>query len=67
MHAPLYRYFSLLLAITFFTHAGGNIEQASQEEEIKDTIVVHGMVLHGKVMNLGPEKLSQKQLFEQKH
>ncbi len=65
MHAPLYRYFFLFLVITFFAHAGGNIEQASQEEEIKDTIVVHGMVLHGRVMNLGPEKLSFRLLYSE--
>ncbi len=38
--------------------AGGKI--APETEEIRDTIVVHGMVLHGKVVGLGPERLSFK-------
>jgi putative salt-induced outer membrane protein YdiY len=33
---------------------------SSKPEVIKDTITVHGMVLHGKVMGLGPERLSFK-------
>lgn len=65
MYASLYRYFLLCIIITFFAQAGGNVEQASAEEEIKDTIVVHGMVLHGQVMKLGPEKLSFKLLYSE--
>jgi len=40
--------------------AGGKITPSSTKEEIRDTIVVHGMVLHGKVVGLGPERLSFK-------
>ena len=40
--------------------AGGNIANPSKEEVIRDTIVVHGMVLHGRVTGLGPERLSFK-------
>jgi len=65
MYALLYKYLLLLIMITFSAHAGGNIEQASEEEEIKDTIVVHGMVLHGQVMKLGPKKLSFKLLYSE--
>ncbi len=65
MQTPIYRYFLLLIAITFFAHAGGKIKQASEEEEIRDTIVVHGMILHGRVMALGPEKLSFKLLYSE--
>jgi putative salt-induced outer membrane protein YdiY len=45
----------LLLQIVF---AGGKVSLPSEKEEIRDTIVVHGMVLHGKVVDLGPERLS---------
>ena len=38
--------------------AGGDIMAASEKEVIRDTIVVHGMVLHGRVVGLGPERLS---------
>jgi len=65
MHSPIVRYLTLLIALTLFTHAGGTLSQASDEEEIKDTIVVHGMVLHGRVMNLGPEKLSFRLLYSE--
>jgi len=41
-------------------YAGGNVSPPSKKEVIKDTIVVHGMVLHGKVMDLGSERLSFK-------
>lgn len=46
------------LAVSLF--AGGGIPQTPKKEEIRDTIVVHGMVLHGKVIDLGPERLSFK-------
>ena len=65
MPTHVYRYFFLLIVITFFSYAGGDISQESEEEEIKDTIVVHGMVLHGRVMNLGPEKLSFRVLYSE--
>lgn len=48
------------LFFTIFLHSEG---VDASEEEIKDTIVVHGMVLHGRVMNFGPEKLSFKLLY----
>jgi len=65
MFSPVYRYFLLLIVMTFFSYAGGKINQSSEDEEIKDTIVVHGMVLHGRVMNLGPEKLSFRLLYSE--
>jgi len=48
---------------TLFSYAGGNVEAPSETEEVKDTIVVHGMILHGRVMNFGPEKLSFRLLY----
>jgi putative salt-induced outer membrane protein YdiY len=48
---------TLLLQVLF---AGGKISSGSEKEVVRDTIVVHGMVLHGKVVGLGPERLSFK-------
>jgi len=56
------KFSAFLLVFTILLHSGGAV---SPEEEIKDTIVVHGMVLHGQVMNLGPEKLSFKLLYSE--
>jgi len=53
------------MVLTLLSYAGGDIDKESAEEEIKDTIVVHGMVLHGRVMNLGPEKLSFRLLYSE--
>lgn len=55
----------IFLGGTFFSYAGGSVDIPSEKEEIKDTIVVHGMVLYGRVMNLGPEKLSFKLLYSE--
>ena len=65
MSRQLYK--TLLVAVGFscILFAGGNTEKPSEKEEIKDTIVVHGMVLYGRVMNLGPEKLSFKLLYSE--
>ena len=56
------KYFLFFIFFTLQLSASGYIngEKVSQEEEIKDTIVVHGMVLDGKIMNMGHEKLSFK-------
>jgi len=58
MHTCIVKY--LLFSILFFSsiYAGGNIEKLSPVEEVKDTIVVHNMVLYGKIAKIGPEKLS---------
>jgi len=39
-------------------YAGGGISPPAKTEEVRDTIVVHGMVLYGRVVGLGPERLS---------
>ena len=54
-----------MIFFTIFLYSGGSIEKPSEEEEIKDTIVVHGMVLHGRVMNIGPKRLSFKLLYSE--
>ena len=59
------RFIFLFLFFTIFLYSGGTIEKPSEKEEIKDTIVVHGMVLHGQVMNIGPKRLSFKLLYSE--
>ncbi len=63
MHFNLIKYFSFFIFLTLFSYSGGNIDKPSEKEEIRDTIVVHGMVLYGRVMKLGPEKLSFRLLY----
>ncbi len=65
MHFNLIKYFLFFIFLTHFSYAGGGIDKPSEKEEIKDTIVVHGMVLHGRVMKLGPEKLSFRLLYSE--
>lgn len=60
MRSMAYRYFLLFALATLFSLANTVLEEPSKEEEIRDTIVVHGMVLNGRVTNIGPEKLSFK-------
>jgi len=63
MYASVCRYFSLLILMTLLSYGVGVVEKPSKEEEIKDTIVVHGMVLYGRVVKVGPEKLSFRLLY----
>jgi hypothetical protein len=56
-------FFFSLVFLTIFSCNVYAVDKPSKKEEIKDTIVVHGMVLYGKVMNLGPEKLSFRLLY----
>jgi len=65
MLIQLSKYLLLWIGFSFLLYAGGSVEKPSEKEEIKDTIVVHGMVLYGRVMNLGPEKLSFKLLYSE--
>jgi len=52
-------------AITAGGYINGETSSESDIEEIKDTIVVHDMVLHGKIMKMGHEKLSFKLLYSE--
>jgi len=65
MHIKLFKSLFFILYLSMFVYAGGNVAAPSETEEIKDTLVVHGMVLYGRVMNLGPEKLSFKLLYSE--
>ena len=57
------RYILLSIFVSLFSYGGGSIKDLSKKEETKDTIVVHGMVLHGKIVKMGSEKLSFKILY----
>ena len=65
MYISFNKYLVLFALLTFFSCAEGKLDAPSAAEEIKDTIVVHGMVLHGRVTNLGPEKLSFRLLYSE--
>lgn len=59
------KYLTLLFTLSGLLFAGVKVKEPSQKEEIKDTIVVHGMVLYGRVVTLGPEKLSFRLLYSE--
>jgi hypothetical protein len=65
MHFTFIKFFLFFIFFTFYINAGGfiNGNKVSEKEEIKDTIVVHGMVLHGKITKIGPERLSFQILY----
>lgn len=54
-----------LLFASFSLYAKSIVKVPEKKEEIMDTIVVHGMILHGRVKNLGPEKLTFKLLYSE--
>ncbi len=58
MHTHIIRFFIFYFLFFGFIYAGGSIDKVSNTEEIKDTIVVHDMVLHGKIVKIGSQKLS---------
>lgn len=59
------KYLMIFLTTSTVLFSGGKIEAPSKTEEIKDTIVVHGMILHGRVVNLGSEKLSFRLMYSE--
>ena len=67
MFLHLIKYSLFFILFTHSITAGGyiNEEQPSDKEEIKDTIVVHGMILYGKIVKIGPEKLSFRLLYSE--
>jgi hypothetical protein len=65
MHLNLIKYFLFFIFFTLFSFGSSAIDKPSEKEEIKDTIVVHGMVLYGKIAKIGPEKLSFKILYSE--
>ncbi|SFZ97611.1 hypothetical protein MNB_SV-5-575 [hydrothermal vent metagenome] len=66
MQTNMLKYFLLFIFLTMSASANrAEIvnEKPSPKEEIKDTIVVRGMVLYGKITKIGPERLSFKILY----
>jgi len=63
MYFTVTRYFLFFIFLTLCSYSATDKQKASEDEEIKDTIVVHGMILHGQVTRFGPEKLSFKLLY----
>jgi len=60
MYFNFIKYFLIIILFTLHLNAAAHInsEKPSEEEEIKDTIVVHGMTLYGKIVKITPQKLS---------
>jgi len=67
MYLNFIKYFLFFIFLTLHLNASAQIndEKPSEKEEIKDTIVVHGMVLHGKITRIGPERLSFQLLYSE--
>lgn len=65
MYFTLTKYFIYFIFLTVFSYSAGDKRNPSSDEEVKDTIVVHDMVLHGQVIGFGPERLSFKVLYSE--
>lgn len=63
MYLNLSKYFLLFIMFSLFSYGAVNAKKLAKDVEVKDTIVVHGMVLYGQVTAIGPEKLSFKLLY----
>lgn len=63
MYLNLTKYFLFFIILTHSAHGAVDKRKAAADEEIKDTIVVRGMVLYGQVTKFGPERLSFKLLY----
>lgn len=63
MFVKLSKYFLFFIVSTLTIYGAVDQQKRAADEEIKDTIVVHGMVLYGKIMKFGPERLSFKLLY----
>ena len=68
MYSGIKKLFFLFLVGTYILHASQEdplkleVERA-EDAKVKDMIVVHGMVLYGKVIDIGQDKLSFKLLY----
>lgn len=63
MYSRLSKLFLLFILLTFTSYGAVDTRKTAADEEIKDTIVVRGMVLYGQVTKFGPERLSFKLLY----
>lgn len=53
------------MVFTLFSYGAVEKRKTAAEAEIKDTIVVRGMVLYGQIINFGSERLSFKLLYSE--
>ncbi len=67
MFLNLIKYFLFYMFFTSAVSAGTTFsnDNPSEAEEIKDTIVVHGMTLYGKIVEIGPDRLSFRLLYSE--
>lgn len=65
MHARLSKLFILFIILTLSSYGAADKRKKASDEEVKDTIVVRGMVLYGQVTKFGPERLSFKLLYSE--
>ena len=68
MQINILKYFFIFIFLTLTISANTTTiteEKSSPKEEIRDTIVVRGMVLYGKITKIGPERLSFKLLYSE--
>ncbi len=67
MFLNLIKYFLFYIFFTSAVSAGTTFsnDNPSEAEEIKDTIVVHGMTLYGKIVKIGPDRLSFRLLYSE--
>jgi len=65
MFMKLSKYFLFFILFTLCTYGAADKQKSAADTEIKDTIIVHGMVLYGKIMKFGPERLSFKLLYSE--
>lgn len=63
MYEKLSKLFLFFIILTLCSYGATEKRKAAADEEIKDTIVVRGMVLYGQVTKFGPERLSFKLLY----
>ena len=63
MYVKLSKLFLFFLILTLCSYGAPDKRKSAADEEIKDTIVVRGMVLYGQVTKFGPERLSFKLLY----
>ena len=63
MYEKLSKLFLFFIILTLCSYGATEKRKAAADEEIKDTIVVRGMVLYGQVAKFGPERLSFKLLY----
>jgi len=53
------------MVFTLCTYGAVDKRKTAADAEVKDTIVVRGMVLYGQIMKFGPERLSFKLLYSE--